>query len=75
MKEVPFFEISGTDEPLTRRHIPDERNGQLHRCENLKTRTPKIFMKSTIKRETSTWRTKCMQLTLHPKLLGLSICV
>jgi hypothetical protein len=54
MKEVPFFEISGTDEPLTRRHIPDERNGQLHRCENLKTRTPKIFMKSTIKRETST---------------------
>jgi len=41
MRAVPFFDMSGTDYPVTRRHIPDERNRQLHRCENLKTRTLK----------------------------------
>jgi hypothetical protein len=39
MKEVDFFETAGTYYPVTRRHIPDERNRQFHRCENLKTRT------------------------------------
>ena len=41
MKGVRFFETSGTDYPVTRRRVPDERNRQHHRCENLQTRTLK----------------------------------
>jgi len=30
-------ETSASDYPVWQRHIPDERNLQLHRCENVKT--------------------------------------
>ena len=33
------FETSETDYPVTRHHIPKERNPQLHRCKNLRTVT------------------------------------
>ena len=34
---LPSFETSDTDYRATRRHIPEELNSQLRRCENLKT--------------------------------------
>jgi hypothetical protein len=32
------FETSGSDYPLKQRHVPEERNSRLHRCENRKIR-------------------------------------
>jgi hypothetical protein len=37
MRTLRCLEMSGTDYPVARRHFPEERNPQLHRCENLRT--------------------------------------
>ena len=39
---VCWFETWGTDNPLTQFRIPEERNFQLHFCENLKTSTVEL---------------------------------
>jgi hypothetical protein len=39
MMTLRSFEMSENEYSVTQRHVPDERNPQLHRCENLKTRT------------------------------------
>jgi hypothetical protein len=36
MRPTCSLETSGTNHPVTRRHIPEERRPQMHRCEGLK---------------------------------------
>jgi len=41
------FEISRTTRPVTRHHIPEDSNVQLHRCENLSTVKVVVFTEVT----------------------------
>jgi len=43
MRAVRCLEMSGSEYPLTKRQIPEERKPQIHRCENLATRVSSLY--------------------------------